>query len=60
MSKVRFTADYDHRWPSRARTAFRKGWEGRVKREVADAAIAAGKAELIEPDAPEGDAAASQ
>ena len=42
--KVRFTADYDHRWPSRAVTAFKAGWEGTVKREVGDMAISKGKA----------------
>jgi len=42
--KVLFTARYDHKWPSRAVTCFPEGWSGRVKREVAAAAIAKGKA----------------
>ena len=42
--KVRFTADYDHRWPSRAITAFKADYEGTVKREVGETAIAKGKA----------------
>lgn len=39
---VTFAADYDHHWPSRAVTAFKAGWSGRVKREVAVAAGAKG------------------
>lgn len=42
--KVKFTADYNHRWPSRAMTFFPSGYEGTVKREVGEAAIAKGKA----------------
>jgi len=45
MPQVRFTGKYDHTWPSRAVTAYPKGYTGSVKREVADAAFAAGKAE---------------
>ena len=57
--KVRFTQDYDHRWPSRAVTAYKAGWEGTVKREVGDAAIAKGKAtEVRNPAKPKRDAAA--
>lgn len=44
MARVTFTKDYDHRWPSRAVTAFKKGWMGTVKAEVAEAAIAKGSA----------------
>ena len=47
MPRVRFTADYDHRWPSRAITAYKEGWSGPVKREVAEAAIRKGKATEI-------------
>ncbi|MFK4794665.1 hypothetical protein [Sphingobium sp. ZW T5_29] len=58
--KVRFTADYDHKWPSRAMTAFKAGYEGTVKREVGERAISKGKAtEVRNPDTAAGDAAAS-
>ncbi len=46
--KVHFAQDYDHRWPSRAVTAFKAGWSGTVKREVGEAAIAKGKATRID------------
>lgn len=42
--RIKFTADYDHKWPSRAVTAFKAGWEGTVKREVGELAISKGKA----------------
>jgi hypothetical protein len=59
--KVKFTADYDHRWPSRAVTAFKAGYEGTVKRAVGEAAIAKGKAtEVADPAKSKGDAAASE
>lgn len=45
MPQVKFTAKYDHNWPSRAVTAYPAGFTGSVKKEVAEAAIAAGKAE---------------
>ena len=58
--RVRFTKHYDHRWPSRAVTHFPQGYEGTVKREAGEAAIAkgravevtgkAGKSEPVEPD----------
>lgn len=44
MSHVKFTADYDHKWPSGCVTAFKKGWEGTVKAEVTEAAVKARKA----------------
>lgn len=44
MARVKFTADYDYRWPSGAVTAYPNNWEGSVKEEVAEAAVAAGKA----------------
>jgi len=47
MARVKFTADYDHTWPSRAVTAFKANWEGSVKAEVAEAAVAAGKARRV-------------
>jgi len=48
MARVTFTKDYDHRWPSRAVTAFKAGWAGTVKHEVAESAHAKGAA-TIEP-----------
>lgn len=58
--KVKFTADYDHRWPSRAMTSYKAGYEGTVKREVGERAIAKGKAtEVRKPDTSAGDAATS-
>lgn len=45
MPQVKFTARYDHTWPSRAVTAYPAGFIGSVKKEVAEAAFAAGKAE---------------
>jgi hypothetical protein len=41
---VEFTADYDHIWPSRAHTAYKAGMVVFAKKEVAEAAIDAGKA----------------
>lgn len=43
---VRFiNGGYNHTWPSRAVTNYPEGYEGVVKREVAEAAIAEGRAE---------------
>lgn len=42
--KVHFTANYDHKWPSRAMTFFPAGYVGTVKREVGERAIAKGRA----------------
>ncbi|CAM5513115.1 hypothetical protein ACFSUK_28770 [Sphingobium scionense] len=42
--RVKFNADYDHKWPSRAMTHFPAGYEGTVKREVGERAIAKGRA----------------
>ncbi len=36
--KVKFAENYDHKWPSKAVTAFKKGWSGTVKDEVAKGA----------------------
>ena len=48
--RITFTADYNHRWPSRAVSHFRAGQSYTVKAEVRDAAIANGKAtEATEP-----------
>lgn len=45
---VEFTADHDHVWPSRAVTAYKAGMILFVKNEVADAAIAKGRAREAE------------
>lgn len=45
--RVKFTADFDYQWPSRAVTAFKKGMELTVKAEAGQAAIDAGKAEEL-------------
>lgn len=44
---VRLGADFDYTWPSRAVTAYKKDWQGRVKTEVAKAAEEKGV--LVEP-----------
>lgn len=44
---VRFGRDFDYTWPSRAVTAYKADWQGRVKVEVAEAAEKAGV--LVEP-----------
>ena len=55
MPHVTFERDYNHKWPSRAVTAFKAGWSGRVKQEVADAAVPdfatmRAKPEVVETD----------
>jgi hypothetical protein len=47
---VIFDRKYDHTWPNRAVTAYPAGWKGPVKKEVGDAAIAAGAAHAGKPD----------
>jgi phosphopantothenoylcysteine synthetase/decarboxylase len=44
---VRFGQNFDYTWPSRAVTAYKAGWQGRVKAEVAKAAE--DKGVLVEP-----------
>lgn len=39
---VTFASNYDHVWPSRAMTAYRAGWSGRVLAEVAERARSLG------------------
>lgn len=57
MARFQFTADYDHRWPSRARTHYRAdgGPEGDgtyiVRREVAERAEKAGKGTWLDKPA---------
>jgi hypothetical protein len=48
---LEFTADYDHRWPSRAVTAFKAGQKVHVKDEVAEGAIAKKRAHPIDKPA---------
>lgn len=64
MVWFRFTASFNHTWPSRAVSEYRpdRGVDGQglynVKREVADAAIAAGKGtEVAKPAKHAGDGA---
>lgn len=45
--KVTFSRDYDYTHASRAVTAFKKGWTGTVKDEIADAAGEAGALEGV-------------
>lgn len=45
---IEFTEDHDHRWASRAVTAFKKGMKTYVKDEVAEPAIEQGKARPID------------
>lgn len=52
MPHVKFEKDYDHTWPSRAVTAFKAGWSGNVKDEVAAAAIKSGHAVSVERQSP--------
>lgn len=50
MARVLFLHDFPYRPSLERRTTirYRAGWEGTVKRECADAAVAAGAAEEIE------------
>ena len=47
MARVRFTHDFDYKPTSRTTVGYKAGMELTVKRECADQAIAAGKAEEI-------------
>jgi len=61
--KIRMTQDWDYRWPSGAVTAFKKGWSGKVKKEVGAAALAAQAAEEVSDsgeDSPAPEAETSQ
>lgn len=54
--RVRFTADYNHRWPSNAATFYPAGYEGTVRRVVGEAAVAKGRAtEIVGRGRPAGD-----
>lgn len=52
--KVTFKSNYDHKWQSRAVTAYKAGWSGTVKDEVAEAAEKAGVLEGKPENAPSG------
>jgi len=45
--RVKFTRDFDYTWPSRAVTRYPNNWEGRVKAEVAEAAVKARAARRV-------------
>lgn len=45
--RVKFTANYDHTWPSGAMTNYPSNYEGRVKAEVAERAVGLGKARRV-------------
>jgi len=50
--RVKFERDYDHTWPSRAVTAYKAGYEGTVRREAGEAAVAAGAAKELSEATP--------
>ncbi|MCK8779082.1 hypothetical protein M0654_03690 [Rhizobium sp. NTR19] len=50
MTRVRFTADFDYKPTMQTTIGYKAGMEETVKKECAEQAIAAGKAEEI-PDA---------
>ena len=46
--RVKFNRNFDYTWPeTRAVSAYPNNWEGRVKAEVAEAAVAAGAARRV-------------
>lgn len=51
MARVRFKKDFDYKPTSQSTTGYLAGWEGTVKRECAEQAVAAGKAEWADKDA---------
>jgi hypothetical protein len=51
MARVKFTEDFDYKPKSQATIAYLAGMEMTVRRECADAAIAAGKAVEVDADA---------
>lgn len=60
MPKIEFTADFDWYFDSGccgfAVQAFKAGWSGDVVDSVADAAVLAGRARLVELDTDDGEA----
>lgn len=51
MARIKFTKDFDYKPTQQTTTGYKAGWEGTVKRECAEQAIAAGKAEWAGKDA---------
>jgi len=50
MARVKFTKNFDYKPTPQVTIAYGAGWEGTVKRECADQAVAAGKAERVGKD----------
>jgi hypothetical protein len=48
MARVRFIANFDYKPTARTTIGYEAGWSGTVKRDCADKAVAAGKAELLD------------
>ena len=48
MARVRFTENFDYKPTSQVTIGYLAGWSGTVKRDCADKAIAAKKAELLD------------
>ena len=57
MARVRFTEDFDYKPTSQVTVGYLADWSGTVKRDCADKAIAAKKAELLDAKATDNDAA---
>lgn len=51
MARVRFKQDYDYKPTPQSTIAYKAGWEGTVRRECAEEAVAAGKAGWAGKDA---------
>ncbi|WP_312619047.1 hypothetical protein [Agrobacterium pusense] len=63
MARIRFKQDFDYKPTPQTTVAYEAGWEGAVKRECAEEAIAAGKAEWVgkgTEDQQDGEAAISR
>ncbi|AYD00025.1 hypothetical protein [Neorhizobium sp. NCHU2750] len=52
MARVTFKKDFDYKPVHHTTIGYKAGWTGTVRRECADAAVAAGAAEEIDKDAP--------
>jgi len=57
MARVRFTEDFDYKPTSQVTVGYLADWSGTVKRDCADKAIAAKKAELLDAKAIDDDTA---
>ena len=51
MARVKFSQNFDYKPNSQSTTGYLAGWEGTVKRDCANQAVAAGKAEWSGKDA---------